>query len=85
MASRAPNHRNGFVSSRADITPVQFEDIERLTDQVFEEEEKNVPDREGLGRTRKGNFFGKCLTGVRKEFGNTIASVLQCSRIRNMD
>ena len=48
LVSRAPIHRNGLISSRADSTPVCVEDIVRLTGEVLEEEEENDTNKKGL-------------------------------------
>ena len=59
MVSRAPVHRNGQVSSRADSTPVHVEDIVRLTGEVLDEDEEIIISNKGVRQTGKGNQSGR--------------------------
>ena len=92
LVSRAPIHKNGLVSSRADSTPVHVEDIIRMTGEVLQQEDGltgkgnkfgigpiGEGDQSGLRLTGKGNQSGKGPAGVRKQLGDASSSGFSAS------
>ena len=79
LVSRAPVHRSGPLSSRADSTPVRMEDIVRLTDEVLEEEgEVNINRK---GPNGKVLHSGKGPASARKQSGGVGSSGLSASAV----
>ena len=81
LVSRAPIHKNGVVSSRADSTPVHVADVVKMTGEVLEEDGglTSIGNQSGKGAIGKVNQSWKVPTGVRKQSGDASSSGLSAS------